>query len=415
MSRSVDEEGESAKARPWFADYENPNGSFAKNERGELTFVPERLPPPMDLDTNLSRRLIRAERSVAELNAARTLVPNPEMLVRAYVNREAVLSSWIEGIYASLEDLNKRDAIGGTYRPASGREGLREAANCASAMNGALDSAAQGVGSLDVGLILQAHRTLMEGSRDANMRPGRLRAAQNYIVRYSGRSRQVRYVPPPHGSVPRLLGDMMEFLRETPGGSVPVLVQCAMAHYQFEAVHPFPDGNGRVGRLLMPAALRARGILPDPLLCLSAHFEEYREEYYARLRGVSKRREWSEWVLFFLDAVISQAAGSAKGIRDLDGLMGRYDGMLSEKGAAGNARRLLCSLLANPYTTVPRACKDIGRTYPAGKKAIAMLVDIGALRQVEARYSGRVFYAKEVDEIVNRDRPEQGALGWDGP
>lgn len=415
MARTGDEEEEGGKARPWFAEYANPNGSFAKNERGELTFVPERLPPPMDLDTDLSRRLIRAERSVAELNAARTLVPNPETLVRAYVNREAVLSSWIEGIVASLDELNRRDAIGGTYRPASGREGLQEAANCASAMSMALDRAAQGAGSLDVDLVLQAHRTLMDGHRDSSMRPGRFRNAQNYIVRYSGRSRQVRYVPPPHGSVPRLLEDTMGFLRETPGSRVPVLVQCAMAHYQFEAVHPFPDGNGRVGRLLMPAALRAKGILPNPLLCLSAHFEEYREEYYARLRGVSQRREWREWVLFFLDAVISQAAGSAKGIRDLDGLRSRYDGMLSEKGAAGSARLLLCSLLANPYTTVPRACKDIGRTYPAGKKAIAMLVDIGALRQVEARYSGRVFYAKEVDEIVNRDRPEQGALGWDGP
>ena len=376
--------------------------------------MPERLPPPMDLDTDLSRMLIRAERNVARLNVARTLVPNPEMLVRAYVNREAVISSWIEGIAASLGDLNKLDAIGGAYRPASGREGLREAANCASAMHGALERAAQGVGGLDVSLILQAHRTLMEGSKDAGMRPGRLRAGQNYIVRYSGGSRQVRYVPPPHGSVPRLLEDAMEFLRKTPGGAVPVLVQCAMAHYQFEAVHPFPDGNGRVGRLLMPAALRARGVLPDPLLCLSAHFEEYREEYYALLRGVSKRREWRGWVLFFLDAVSSQAAGSAAAIRELDMLRSRYDGMLSEKRAAGSARLLLCSLLANPYTTVPRACRDIGRTYPAGKKAIAMLVDIGALRQVEARYSGRVFYAGEIDEIVNRNRPEQGALGWDG-
>lgn len=389
--------------RPWFADYTDPNGQFEKNEEGELAFVPKRLPPHVDFDRGLIQLQIEAERKVAELKGMRALVPDPGMLIRAYVNREAVLSSRIEGTTATMGDLNKYEAIGGTPNPSLDKTGLQEVLNYVKALNHALKSMLSEGCRLDLDFVLEAHRTLTHDVRGGSMKPGQIRTVQNYIVHYSGKSRQVRYVPPPHGCVLRLLDDMLEFLRRTPDSEMSGLVQCAIAHYQFEAVHPFLDGNGRVGRLLMPIILRFKGVLPDPPLCLSAYFERHREEYYARLRGVSQRQEWREWLRFFLEAVASQACESIGTIKDLEKLGEKYDALLSKKRAGANAKLLLYSLFANPYTTVPRACRVLGRTYPAGKRAIDDLVGIGALRQVGARYRGRVFHAEEIDAIIGKD------------
>ena len=397
------EDGAGGGARgPWHAAYANPNGSLERNERGEAAFVPRRLPPSVDFDSELRQLQIEAERGVAELKGMGEARPNPEMLIRACINREAVFSSRIEGIDAAVGELIMHDAIGGAHAPSSGGEGQREALCCARALDRTMRGVARGERGLDTDLVLQAHSTLMGGAAGMS-EPGRLRTAQNYIVRFSGGRGEVRYVPPPHGSVPRLLGDMMEFLRATPDGRMSGIVQCAMAHYQFEAVHPFMDGNGRVGRILIPAIFRLKGVLPDPLLCLSAYFERHREEYYARLRGVSEGSEWTEWLRFFMEAVASQAREAIGTIWKLENLRARYERTLSERSARPNARLLLRPLLANPYTTVPRACKDIGRTYPAGKKAVAELVEAGILRQVEARYSGRVFYAEEAGAIIGRE------------
>ncbi len=400
---AVSNDADGGGTRPWFADYTDPNGRLEKNEEGGLAFVPKCLPPHEGFDRGLLQLQIEAERKVAELKGMKALLPSPGMLIRAYVNREAVLSSRIEGTTATMVDLNKYEAIGGMLNPASDRTGLREVLNCVKATDLALESMLSEGCRLDMDLVLRAHRALMHGVGGGSMKPGQIRAAQNYIVRYSGKSRQVRYVPPPHGCVPRLLDDLLEFLRRTPDSEMSGLVQCAIAHYQFEAVHPFLDGNGRVGRLLMPLILHSKGILPDPLLCLSAYFEQHREEYYARLRGVSQRQEWREWIGFFLEAVASQACESIETIKELEKLRKKYDGLLSKKRAGANAKLLLCSLFANPYTTVPRACKVLGRTYPAGKRAIDELVGIGALRQVRARYRGKVFHAEEIGAIIGRD------------
>lgn len=396
-------EEDSGKTRGWFADYTDPNGRFVKNEKGELAFVPKYLPPDIGFDTGLLHLLLVAERKVAELKGLKAVVPNPGMLIRAHINREAVLSSRIEGTTATLGDLNRYEAIGGIINPSSDKTGLQEVLNYVEALNQALEKMQSKECKLDMDLILQAHKTIMRGVRGGSMKPGQIRTAQNYIVRYSGKRRQVTYVPPPYESIQRLLDDMMEFLRSTPDYRMPGLVQCAIAHYQFEAVHPFLDGNGRVGRLLMPVILHFKGVLPDPLLYLSAYFEQHGEEYYACLRGVSQKQEWRQWLRFFLEAVSSQANESIEIINELEKLRVKYDKMLSKNKAGANAILLLYSLFANPYTTVPRACKVLGRTYPAGKRAIDELVEIGALRQVQVKYRGKVFHAEEIDAVIGRD------------
>ena len=404
-TRGMVRSGEDDGGAPWHAGYAEPNGRLQRNEQGEISFVPERLPPSVDFGSGLGQLQIEAERRVAELKGMGEALPDPGTMIRACINREAVLSSRIEGVAATVGELGMHEAIAGTAGRAPGKEGLREALGCARALSLTMEAAAvAGESGLDTGLVLRAHGALMRGTAAGGAaEPGRLRTAQNYVVGLSGGRRRVKYVPPPHGDVPRLLGDMMEFLRSTPDDRMSGLVQCAVSHYQFEAVHPFPDGNGRVGRILIPAVLCSKGILPYPLLCMSAYFERHREEYYARLRGVSEGSEWREWLQFFFEAAASQAREAAGTMVELEGLRKRYDGMLSERGAGANARLLLRPLLANPYTTVPRACRDLGRTYPAAKRAVAGLVEAGILRQVEARYNGRVFYAEEIGAIVGRE------------
>ena len=397
------QDGDSGGIVMWYADYAKPNGSFVKNDEAELTFVPNRLPPAIDFDTDLIQLQIKAERRVAEIKGMRDAVPNPSMLIRAYINREAVLSSRIEGTSATMGDLNKYEAIGGILNPASDKTGLQEVINYVKALNQILEKMLSRECKLDLDLILQAHKILMHGVRGGVMNPGQLRIVQNYIVRHSGKVRQVRYVPPPHGQVQHMLEDMMDFLRKTPDGKTSGLVQCAMAHYQFEAIHPFLDGNGRAGRLLLPVILHFKGNLPDPLLYLSAYFEQHREEYYARLRGVSQRQEWYEWLWFFFEAVIDQADESIKTIRELRNLKAKYEEILTKKKAGLGAFAVLNSLFANPYTTVPRACKVLGMTYPAGKKAVDTLVEAGILQQVRVKYRGKVFHAEEIDAVIGKD------------
>lgn len=389
--------------RPWFLHHTNSCGKFAKNSKDELTFLPARLPPRIEFDESLIRLLIAAEKGVAELKGIGTHLPNPHMLIRAYLKREAVLSSRIEGTTATIGDLNRHEAIGGVLNPASDDRRLQEVINYVEALSAALKGMKSGGCRLDLHLVRQAHRTLMHNVRGGDMKPGQFRAVQNYIVRYSGKGRQIQYVPPPHESVLSLLEDVVEFLRTTTDRKMSELVQCALAHYQFEAVHPFLDGNGRVGRLLIPLVIHFKDVLPEPLLYLSAYFEKHRDEYYARLQGVSRRGEWREWVRFFLEGVASQAAESIATIKELEKIRAKYDKTLAEKRAGANARLLVPSLFANPYTTVPRACKELGRTYPAAKRAIDELVEAGILRPVKVRYRGKVFHAEEIDKVLGGD------------
>lgn len=382
----------------WYAEFTEPNGRLVKNERGEDVFVPSRLRPGMPADVDMVRLLSQAERRVGELKGMCAGHPDPRSFARACLKREAVSSSRIEGAGATLDDLNVHEAVGGAIDPASDGARLQEVVNCARALDEAVSG--EGPREVDLASILRAHRTLMLGVGGGEKAPGRLREEQNYIVRYAGRGVEVRYKPPPHVEVAPLLGDMIEFLRSTPDKELSGLVQCALAHYQFEAIHPFLDGNGRVGRLVIPVILRSKGVLPEPLLCLSAYFDENREEYYYRLRRVSQASEWRQWTAFFLTAVIEQAGRTIEAMRGAARLESRYLGALGAMGAGPYAGQLLPSLLANPYTTIPLAAKALGRTYPAAKKAVRELVAAGILRRADVKCRAKVFYAEEIDRVL---------------
>lgn len=390
------------KTEEWQAKFTKPNGALTKNESGEVVFMPSHLRPNIPIDSTIIRLLAQAERKIGELKGMGAFLQNPRVMIRAYLKREAVFSSRIEGTTATLNDLNMHEAIGGVIEPASDSSRLQEVINYVDALDESIEGIKTGQREIDLDIILRAHRTLMQGVRGGDKAPGRLRRKQNYIVRHTRQKTEVRYKPPPYGEVPSLLDNMIEFLHNTSDKDVSGLIQCALIHYQFEAIHPFLDGNGRVGRLIIPLLLNAKGILPEPLLYLSAYFDENREEYYRRLRRVSQTSEWGQWLAFFLTAVIEQADQSIETMQNMRDLEKKYRDLLNAKNVGPYTKLLLPSLFANPYITIPLAAKHLGKTYPAAKKAVNELVAANILRQAKVKYKAKVFYAEEIDSVLGK-------------
>ena len=364
--------------------------------------MPNYLRPNIPIDSTITRLLAQAERKIGELKGMGAFLQNPRVMIRAHLKREAVFSSRIEGTTATLNDLNMHEAIGGVIEAASDSSRLQEVINYVDALDESITRMKAGQHEIELDVILRAHRKLMQGVRGGNKSPGRLRKKQNYIARYTNQDFEVRYKPPPYGEVPSLLDDMVEFLRNTSDNEVSGLIQCALIHYQFEAIHPFLDGNGRVGRLIIPLILNSKGVLPEPLLYISAYFEENREEYYRRLRRISQTSEWRQWIVFFLTAVIEQADQAIETMQNMVQLEKRYRGLLNTKNAGPYAKLLLPSLFANPYITIPLASKNLGKTYPAAKKAVNELAAAGILRQAKVKYRAKVFYAEEIDDVLGK-------------
>lgn len=400
--RGGDGGGGEQESKEWYAKFTKPNGRLVKNESGEDVFMPSYLIPNIAIDSIMARLMSQAERKIGELKGLGASLQNPRVMIRAYLKREAVFSSRIEGTTATLDDLNMHEVLGGVIESSSDATRLQEVINYVDALDEALTNMNDVHREIDLEVILRAHRTLMQGVRGEDKAPGRLRKKQNYIVTYANQSARVRYKPPPYGEIPSLLEDMIEFLRNTSDKDVSGLIQSALIHYQFEAIHPFLDGNGRVGRLLIPLILNSKGVLPEPLLYISAYFEENRDEYYRRLRRVSQTSEWQQWVVYFLTAVIEQADRSIETIQNMTELEKKYRGVLDAKNVGPYAKLLLPSLFANPYITIPLASKNLNKTYPAAKKAVNELVAAGILRRAKVNYRARVFYAEEIDSVLGK-------------
>ena len=368
--------------------FTDPAGAFVPNMLNQRTFVPADLPPSLDYDRETIELLCRAESKVGELRGKADAMPGPHVFARAYLKTEAVSSSRIEGTSASLEDLNLHEATGG----AGGDARLGEVISCASALDDALGKL-EGGRRIDPGLIREAHRILMSGVRGWVKSPGQFRDGQNWI----GKGGRIVYMPPDARFVPGLVDNLCGFTRI--GGPVAsVLVQCAVAHYQFEAIHPFFDGNGRVGRMLLALMLHEKGAMPLPLLHLSAYFEEHLGEYYGGLLSVSRTGSWNEWIAFFLRAFEERADRTIKGVQRLASIRGRYAGTLKKRNARGRAMSLMESLFANPYVTIPAARGVLNSSYPGAKSAVEALVQAGILKRADIQRRSKVFVAEEIED-----------------
>ncbi len=281
-------------------------GRLVRAQQDDVTywaFVPHPLPPTLDWhDKRLRLTLSQADHALGELAGLGRTLPNPHLLIAPFMRREAVLSSRIEGTRTGLGDLYAYEK---GYRPLPYGTGLspeadtEEVANYVRSLEFGLERVAQGQ-PISQWLIRGLHDRLMAGVRGAHHQPGEFRTVQNFIGP-DNNLHHAKYVPPPPMQMRQCLADLEAYITADP--EEPALVRLAFIHYQFEAIHPFEDGNGRIGRLLLTLLLVSWNLLPLPLLYLSAYFERYREDYYARLRAVSERGDWSAWVVFFLNGV----------------------------------------------------------------------------------------------------------------
>ena len=387
--------------------YTKPNGSLVVNNNNQLAFVPKDLPPSVAYDREMIMLLAEAERRVGELKGKGDELKNPHILLGSYLRREAVLSSRIEGTLASLDDLNRYEVVGNVGIGNVDSLRLLEVINYVHALELALKRVGEGDQEIDLSIIREAHKILMTRVRGQEKSPGEFRNRQNWVMFRE----KVVYAPPPTETVPALLRSLETFIQEE-HGDIPVLVQCAMIHYQFEAIHPFRDGNGRIGRLLLPLILHKKGLLPEPLLYISSFFDRHLEEYYGGLLEVSRRSRWNRWIKFFLRAFAVQAEETISSVKRLVYLQRHYSNILHQRNASGNAVFLMENLFKNPYVTVPDAKKILGISYQSASGVITALVKAGILYRTDIVSRSRVFLAGEIEEALSTEQGHAEATRW---
>lgn len=377
--------------------FEAAPGRLERNEAGELFYVPPAIPRSLDYQEEVVNQLSTANRELGRLSSFSDIIPNPHLLIRPLVVREAVLSSRIEGTRASVTDVFREEAGG---QPETQRGDVGEVMNYVRALEHG--RARLGERPIGIELIKELHEILLEGVRGEEKNPGEFRDTAVWLGP-AGVSRDgARYVPPEPGFVAGRMADLQEFLDDPP--EMPPLVRIALMHYQFEATHPFRDGNGRIGRLLVTLRLIERGILPEPLMYLSEYFNTHRNEYYDRLEGLDRRGEYTAWLAFFLEGVIQQARDAAQRSQALVQLRKSYRNQLYEMDATKPAIRLVDRLFSNPFISIPQARDYLDVSYPTAQKAVEeYLVEAGVLEEITGKQRYREFLAQDVLDAVEGD------------
>lgn len=362
--------------------------------RGYLAFVPASLPPKLQYDDELVLLLSRADAALSELSGLGRHLPNPHLLIAPYVRREAVLSSRIEGTRTSLADLLLDEAVDGAGAevPAD----VQEVRNYVRATE-------YGVGRLktlplSLRLVRELHERLMRGVRGDRARPGEFRQSQNWIGAPGSTIETATYVPPPPEQMDECLSAWELFMHDL--DRLPDLVQCALLHEQFEAIHPFLDGNGRVGRLLITLFLVERGRLSQPLLYLSAYIDAHRRDYYEGLQRVRTDGDWSGWVRFFLSGVLETAQQGVRQAGHLMALREKFRKRLQDKP---KPLALLDALFTNPYVTVAKAEKILKVTNPTARQAVKVLQEAGMLDEITGRSWGRLYLARPILRAIEAE------------
>lgn len=371
----------------------SPCGKLIPIEGDHFAFVPDPLPRELALPPKLVYRLDIASRAVATLAGVGETLSNPHLLITPFLRREAVLSSRIEGTQASLSDVYAYEASGGG--PPERRQDTLEVINYVTALEYGLQRLRDI--PISVRLTNEIHERLLSGVRGADTRPGELRDLQVWIGSEGTSIGEARFVPPPPKLVRDLMSDWESFANENI--EMPPLVKAALIHYQFEAIHPYRDGNGRIGRLLLVLFLCSEGVLPTPLLYLSAYLERNRSAYYDHLLQVSATGDWTEWLLFFLDGVADQANDAIIRSRRLRELHDIYRNRLQEDSASANMLRLLDLLFVNPYTTVSASAANLGLTKPAVRAILDKLVRLGLVQALPGKWR-RVYIARRILDII---------------
>ena len=358
---------------------------------GYVAFLPPSLPPKFNWTPRLVRILSDADRLIGKLAGEGGRLPNPHILMRPFLRNEAVLSSRIEGTQATLGELLAVEAGAAVERSP---DDLREVGNYVAALE-------HGIARLKeipicVRLIRELHTKLMTGVRGHNATPGEFRTIQNWIGRPGSTLQSAIYIPPPPGEISPCLAAWETFLHRA---ETPPLVTIALAHYQFEAIHPFLDGNGRVGRLLITLFLIEQRILPTPLLYLSAFFEASRSDYYASLRGVSEKGAWADWLEYFLLGIARMSEDAlSRATRLNDILAGWRTEMAGE--STKTPLRVVEMLSANPFLTINSVAANLKVSFTTVQRAIERLERANIVRQTSDAKRNRVWCANALLEIL---------------
>lgn len=362
---------------------------MVKAPDGYPAFVPDPAPREIEMSDASLAALDEASNRLGVLQGIGRQIRNPHLLISPYMSREAVLSSRIEGTQTTMSDVYAADLDQTELIQAAD---VREVRNYRNAHKRGLASRLP----LSLRLIRDLHRWLMKGVRGHERHPGEFRTYQNFIGAPTGG--EATYVPPPVPQMNELLDDLERFLHEE--DALRPLVQAAIIHYQFEAIHPFGDGNGRVGRLLIPLFLHDRGLLPQPLLYLSAYFERSRSDYYEKLLRVSTHGDWNGWILYFLTGVSVQAQEAADLADRLLELHNRYREKLQAKHVTANVLALIDALFENPLVYTRRAEEILGVSAPTARSTIKTLEAEGVLREITNRNWRKIYQANEIYELL---------------
>jgi len=374
---------------------EGKSGRLVNHARGYWAFVPDPLPPRLELTWELAAEISAAERGLSELAGLTRTLPNPHLLIRPFMKREAVLSSRIEGTEASLSDLFQFEA---SKRRLLVLSDVREVQNYVKALEFGLKRLEEL--PISKRLLKEMHAELMRSVRGGQqaLTPGEFRTSQNWIGAGGCTLSDAKFVPPPPEDMMDALSDLEKFLHAP--SKLPLVVRLALVHYQFEAIHPFVDGNGRIGRLLITLLLCAEKALPQPMLYLSAYFERNRTEYYRLLLAVSQTGSWTEWVSYFLRGVTEQANDAIRRAEKLLRLWQGYREVFQSARSSALLPKLVDQLFNQPYLTVTQAADLLKVSYRAADLNVKKLVDAGILKDQGGAYN-RVFVASQVMEILD--------------
>jgi len=364
-------------------------------------FIPAPLPPTLEWTPRLIRVLSDADRLIGRLAGEGGRLPNPHILIRPFIRREAVLSSKIEGTQATLGELLAAEAGAVVDRSP---EDLREVGNYVVALE-------HGIAQLNklplcVRLIRELHSKLMTDVRGDQATPGEFRRSQNWIGKPGSTLATASFIPPPPGEVEPCLAAWEKFLYES---ELPPLVTIALAHYQFEAVHPFLDGNGRVGRLLITLFLIEQKILPAPLLYLSAFFEATRRDYYEGLRGVSERGAWNDWLEYFLIGIARTSQDALSRASRINTILAEWQRLVAGE-STNTPLRIVDLLAANPFITATGIAGELGVAFTTAQRAIERLERVAIVKRATDAKRHRVYCAQALLDILEEPANLTGSL-----
>ena len=369
-------------------------GIYVRQLSGYSAFIPKPLPPDPPLDMGaLQGVLSQANLALGRLDGAALTLPDPDVFVYMYIRKEALLSSQIEGTQSSLQDvLAVQGQLFAPSRPVDAAEVVNYI--------GAMELGLQQLETLPVSIRLMRtiHRRLLQGVRGSHLTPGELRTSQNWIGPQGATIGNATFVPPPPDLVVNALGDLERFLHAD--DDLPLLIRIGLAHVQFETIHPFLDGNGRLGRLLITFLLTERGILRKPTLYLSYYFARNRQRYYDHLQAVRDTGDWEGWLRFFLQGVAEVAGEAADTVRRIQALREGDRAAVSDSfgRAAANGLRVLERLYLQPYINVARVRELTGASYVSANQLVSRMVECGILEEITGQARNRVFaYQRYLD------------------